>query len=86
MKRPKLNIIAISVAATFLSSQTFSFELLTTDIAKFYQKTYENVTRMTEAAKLLIQNKVDLEAIGESSLRTETYLLGMQQLQVDPGL
>ena len=41
---------------------------------------------MTEAAKLLIQNKVDLEAIGESSLRTETHLLGMQQLQVDPGL
>lgn len=35
---------------------------------------------MTEAEKLLIQDKAQLDAIGG------TYLFGMQQLQVDPGL
>lgn len=78
MKRPKLTIIAIAVTASVISTQAFSVELLTTDIAKFYQKTYENVAPMTEAAKLLIQDKAQLDAIGG------TYLFGMQQLQVDP--
>ena len=80
MKRPKLTIIAIAVTASVISTQAFSVELLTTDIAKFYQKTYENVAPMTEAEKLLIQDKAQLDVIGG------TYLLGMQQLQVDPGL
>lgn len=68
----KLTLLALSISTAFMSSQAFSYILPVTDIAKFYQKTYENIERTIESSKELAYLKTQLDAMGTyATLATE---------------
>lgn len=72
MNTIKGNLFSLSITTAFVSTSVFSYILPVTDIAKFYQKTYENTERTIESSKELAYIKSQLDAMGTyASMATE---------------